>query len=1112
MGVGADGREVSITAGRERILLAMLLLHANQVVSTDLLVGAIWSTEMPHNTRNQLQTCVYRLRKRLGDAGSDQQPIVSEPAGYRINVNPKDLDLYEFRRLVEEARAAATAGNHHDAKTGYRAALQLWRGPALAGIDSNPVRATAASLDEERVQALEECLHAELAAGGAGELVAELTELAARYPHREGLHRTLMLALYRAGRQADALAAYRHARQLLRDDLGTEPSAELQQLHHAILNREPALDAVRPPDLATAPPPPKPRELPADVAGFTGRVEALKMLDDLQPSKEDPTGPVVISAIAGTAGVGKTALAVHWAHRVTERFPDGQVYLNLRGYATGTPVRPVEALSMMLRSLGMAPDQIPAEEAEASARYRSLLADRRVLVVLDNAGSVDQVRPLLPGSPGCLALITSRDRLAGLVARDGAHRISLDVLPADEAHMLLIRLLGNERVAGEPEATADLLGACAYLPLALRIAAAALADRPGQHIQDFVSDLNSGQRLAALEVEGDRQTAVRATLDLSYRTVPGAAQRVFRLLGLVPIPDFTPDAVAALADLSPDATKRLLDRLANAHLVEEHLPGRYTFHDLLRDYARELAKHTEHSHESADAARRLLDWYLCTADAASRALHPVNVRMALPANRVRVVPQTFDDRVHALAWLDAERPNLVAAIQHAAEHGLSSVAVLLGDVLRFYLWNGSHRHDALTVALASNTAAQIDDALDGQASAQASLADAHFMHGDHGRAAECYTAASALARQCGWPEGEAGAENNLATVFMDRGQLQEAVRHLTRTRELGQQIGHLVLQASALSNLGYVQCELGAVAEAVGLWSESLKLLGRMEHAAGIAIVLANLGRGYQILGDFDQALDHLARSLVITKEIGVRGNESYVHRLMATAHHDAGRHHDALHHARTAITLVQDTEEHRFVSDAWSALGVVHYSLGDHREAVSDYERAHEAAGPIRFEKTVALIGLGAVNLDLGQVERASTYATEALKVAREVGYRILEGQALTVLAGIRLSESQPEQALEHCLQALDHHRSTGYRLGEAHVLVLLGRIRNLSGNAQAGREHLLVAHRLLEAIGAPVPDEVTEGLWTDKNDRWAGPLSPPPSGRVVPRRTELPGHRGCC
>jgi DNA-binding SARP family transcriptional activator len=459
--VRPDGHEMAITAGRERALLAMLLFHANSTVPTGQLIDAMWSTDPPGNARNQLQQCISRLRRRLGAAGSTGPAISTEPVGYRITVNPTDLDLYEFRRSVAEARTAAHTGNHHDARTSYRTALARWRGPALAGIDNHHIRQAAATLDEERLHVLEECLTSELEAGGAGELVAELTDLVAQHPHHEALHHALMLALYRAGRQADALAAYRHARRLLSDELGTEPGTDLRQLHRAILNRDPTLDVAPPPRPATTPPPPTPRELPPHVAGFTGRDDALKALDELLPHRDEATGPVVISTITGTAGVGKTALAIHWAHRVADRFPDGQLYLNLRGYATEVPLRPIEALSTMLRSLGMPPDQIPVDEAEASARYRSVLADRRVLIVLDNAGTVDQVRPLLPGSSGCLALVTSRDRLAGLVARDGARRLTLDVLPADEAHTL-----GSERVRAEPEATAQLATACARPPRA----------------------------------------------------------------------------------------------------------------------------------------------------------------------------------------------------------------------------------------------------------------------------------------------------------------------------------------------------------------------------------------------------------------------------------------------------------------------------------------------------------------------------------------------------------------------------------------------------------------------------------------------------------------------
>jgi DNA-binding SARP family transcriptional activator len=1077
--VDADGREVAITAGRERILLAMLLLHANQPLSTDLLVDTIWATEVPHNARNQLQTCIHRLRRHLHEPGSDRQLIVTEPAGYRINVDPEDLDLYEFRRLVGEARAAASTGSHHDAKSGYRAALDLWRGPALPSIDSHLIRAAAAGLDEERVQALEECLDSELAAGGAGELVAELTELVAQHPHRERLHRGLMLALYRAGRQADALAAYRHARQLLYDQLGTEPSAELQRLHHAILNRDPSLDAVRPPGPATAAPLPTPRELPPDVAGFTGRIEALKALDELQPP-DDLTGPIVISAIAGTAGVGKTALAVHWAHRVAKRFPDGQLYLNLRGYATGAPLRPIEALAMMLRSLGMGPDQLPTEEAEASARFRSLLADRRVLVVLDNARSVEQVRPLLPGGSGCLALVTSRDRLGGLVARDGARRLTLDVLPADEAYTLLARLLGNDRVAGEPAATAQLAGACAYLPLALRIAAAALIDHPSRRIQDLVSDLNNGQRLAALEVEGDQDTAVRAALDLSYRAIPEPAQRLFRLLGLVPGPDFTPDAVAALADLPLDEAQRLLDRLASANLVEEHLPGRYTFHDLLREYATYLAERGESEHDRASATERLLEWYLATTGAASRQLHPTAARLPVPGpHGPEARPPFGSDRTDTLAWLDSERPNLIATVRHAALQGPHEVAWLLTDSLRLYLWTGKHNIEGLALGHAATTAARAAADPAGQASAQLVLAMAHQGRGDYAQSQACGAAAIVLARRAGWREGEAAATNHVASTSIMDGRLDEAVEYLTRALAINQDLGRRGAQGVNIAQIGIVQFEAGDLAASVPRHTEALAISRETDNRSLEAVELNNLGVGHSVLGNLDESLRYFGEALALAREVSDPTLESMTLCSTAVVHHVAGRYREALALIDSSSTLARSIGDKQQDAYPLNILARVHNSLGDHRRAVADLTEVLSLVQDDRpFARTEALIDLAIAHTCLAEYDQASEAAHDALALSRKMGYRMREGQVLTALAEIRLGQARRDDARAYAEAALESHRTTGYRLGEAQTLAVLGRLELAGGDPAAAQRLRKAARELFEDIGAPMPADVREGL----------------------------------
>ncbi|PZF98793.1 hypothetical protein C1I93_07920 [Micromonospora endophytica] len=578
---------------RSECILAALLLDAGRVVSIGRLVGAAWGDDPPGSARIQVQNRVGSLRRLLRGAQPDGTLIATKGSGYLLLLGDWEFDLNRFDQEIARADALEGAGSLVEASRALSSALSLWRGSALDGLSTPLLQAAAVHLEERRLNTLERRVQLDLDLGRHRELVPELTNLTGAHPYQEGLHALLMLALHRSGRQTEALHAYHRVRQLLDEQIGVAPGERLRTLHESLVRGDDGPSLVPP---AGALPPVTvraaavPRELPADVAGFTGRRSAIEELDTLLSDDAQPATPVVIS---GTAGVGKTALAVHWAHRAAGRFPDGQLYLNLRGYAPTPPVRPAEALGVLLRSLGVRPERVPTDGEEAASAYRSLLAGRRMLVVLDNARSAEQVRPLLPGSPGCLVLITSRDRLAGLAARDGAHRIALDILTPDEAETLLTRLLGQRRVRDEPQAAAELAELCAHLPLALRIAVANLTQRPYRRIADLLTGLRAGNRLAALTADDDEETAVQVALDRSYATVSPAAQRLFRLLSLLPDGDFSAAAAAVLADICLTEAYPLLDRLAGAHLIEECGKDRFTFHGLLRQYAwdRALAQH-----------------------------------------------------------------------------------------------------------------------------------------------------------------------------------------------------------------------------------------------------------------------------------------------------------------------------------------------------------------------------------------------------------------------------------------------------------------------------------------------------------------------------------------
>jgi DNA-binding SARP family transcriptional activator len=652
--VRRGGAEVPVPAGKQRVVLAALLLNANRSVPLDELAEALWGPRPPASARATMQNYVMRLRKSLGDSR-----IATQPGGYLISADPEDLDVSRFETLLGSARAAARDRLWEQAADQARTALTLWRGEPLAGVDSELLALRERPrLAELRLQALETRIDADLNLGQAGEVVGELRHLAGAHPLREHFHGLLMLALYRDGRQGEALAAYQDARRVLIDELGTEPGTELRELHQRILTADPALDApeiIRPATASrtTA----VPRELPCGIRDFTGRETELAALSGLldQQASEDAPPTMVISAIGGTAGVGKTALALHWAHQMTDRFPDGQLYVNLRGYDPGQPMPATDALAGFLRAFGVPGPDIPAEEDERAARYRSLLAGKRVLVVLDNAGDAGQVRPLLPGTPGCAVMVTSRDALAGLIARDGAARLDLDLLPLADAVSLLRALIGS-RVDADPQAATALATRCCRLPLALRVAAELAAARPQIPLADLSGELaDQQQRLDVLDVGGDPRTAVRAVFSWSYRHLDPEAARAFRLAGLHPGADFDPCAVAALTATTAAQSRRLLEVLARGHLVQPTGAGRYGMHDLLRAYAAEQACAIDTGQQRQAALTGLLDYYSHAAAGAMDALHPAErQRRPQPPAPARPVPPPPPRPQRGTGWMPNE--------------------------------------------------------------------------------------------------------------------------------------------------------------------------------------------------------------------------------------------------------------------------------------------------------------------------------------------------------------------------------------------------------------------------------------------------------------------------
>ncbi|HJU01265.1 MAG TPA: tetratricopeptide repeat protein [Actinomycetes bacterium] len=818
---------------------------------------------------------------------------------------------------------------------------------------------------------------------------------------------------------------------------------------------------------------PAPAQLPPDVTGFTGRADQLGELDRLLDQRDEQPTAVVITAIAGTAGVGKTALAVRWAHRTRDRFPDGQLYVNLRGYASTSPLRPIEALAQFLHALGVAAEEVPADEAEAAAMYRTLLADKRLLVVLDNARHADQVRPLLPASPGCLVLVSSRDRLLGLVARDGARRLTLDVLSPTEARELLARILGPDRVAAETAATAELARMCGRLPLALRIAAANLLDQPSRGIADYITELTETNRLAGLAVDDDPEAGVRAAFDTSYAVLDPDGRRLFRLLGLVPGPEVTAAAAAALAAVPLRRAAQLLERLAGAHLVEPHAPGRFGFHDLLRLYARQRTEAEDSEPERRAALGRLLDWYLHTADGATQLLYPTVVRLPLPPTPSQLPLPAFSDRAQALAWLDAERPNLVAAVQHAAEHGPRPSAWRLADTLHGYLWQGMYVVDWSAVAGAALAAADAEGGPRPKSAAQLSLADLNLCLGRYRQAIEHYAQALTLNQQSGWLEAQAATLSKLGVAYARSGRLAEAADHHHQALALNRRIGRLGGQATNLGNLGVVYLEQGRLEAAVAQHAQALALFGTLGYRGSQGTALGWLGEIEHALGRFDRAVEHAKAALAIQREVGDRGGEADTLRTLAGIARDTGHLGQALELATTAVALAGASGERRLHADALNTLATIEDRQARYQEAVDHHTQALGLAqeDQSRYPQVVARIGLAATDQRTGRHDQALVVANQALTLARQAGFRLLEGQALTTLASIHLDRDQPHRAIEAARQAVAIQRDTGHRLGQAHSLLVLGHALHPAG-ADAALPHWQQALALFTELGTPEAD----------------------------------------
>ena len=881
-----EGVEITVPAGKQRALLAALLAQPNRVVSYDALAEVLWPADPPPSVRVTTRNYVRRLRDGLGAAVGAR--LVTRHPGYLIEIGEDEYDLLAFEGHCGRGQSAVRGGEWSTAVEAFDRALALWRGEPFCDVSSESLRDRQLShLTELRLKALESRFEAGLRLGEGDDLVAGLRQLADEHPVRERFHAQLMLALYRTGRQSEALAAYQSARRMLVGELGIEPGAELQRLHERIL----AGDASLLPAVAVAattadepsagvrsaaaiagggPGPVVPRQLPASVRHFAGRADELKALSDLVAQASEPGGSVVIAAIGGTAGIGKTALAVHWAHEHADHFPDGQLYVDLRGFdPTGAPLTVAAAVRRFLDALKVAPARIPADLDGQIDLYRTLLADKRMLIVLDNARDSEQARPLLPGAVGCLVLATSRDQLAGLVAVEGAVPLGLGLLPLDEARVLLATRLGFERVAAWPEAVDELIELCARLPLALSIAAARAALRPGYPLSLLVDDLrDAGRRLSVLDA-GDVAASVRAVFWWSYRTLRPATARMFRLLGLHPGPETSVAAAASLAGISRDEARGLLDELTAAHLLTEQVPGRYSFHDLLRAYAAEQAGNQDAEDERTAVLYRGFDHYLHSAHEARRLLYPGWRTIELAECRAGVEPEAFADRDDALAWYEAECAVLRSVVAQAAETGSDTHTWQLSWALTSYLQLGSYSEDWVAISEMALAATRRSGDRAGQAYAHRWLGDALMTSGSHDPAHRHLFEALAIYHELGDRSREGNTHFAITRAYEQCGRVAEALEHAQRASDLYREADYPAGQAQVLNAAGWCQILLGRYKEALASCEQALELSRATGDLYTEAATLDSIGYAHDRLGDHADAIVHFWRALELQQTAG---------------------------------------------------------------------------------------------------------------------------------------------------------------------------------------------------------------------------------------------------
>jgi DNA-binding SARP family transcriptional activator len=1012
----ADGLTVVIGRRRERGLLGILALHAGELVTFDRLYDLLWEGDPPDSAATQLRANASRVRAAIAAGGYPHvdELIVTRGRGFLLRLDPAKVDVWRFRRMVETAEELPAA----DRAQLLDEALALWRGPILAGSISDQLRdRLAPELDELRYLAIETKARAELAVGRPQRALTTTQSMSELHPHRESLVRLHMQALVQAGRRAEALHAYQRLKTRLAEDLGVDPDPETTELYVAVLRDE------QPGPVADIP-----AQLPPPPSGFTGREEELDALLNMIGRR---TATVVV--VTGPAGVGKTGLAAHLAHRLAAGYPEGQLYANLGGSG------PLDGLAQFLRSLGVANDKVPTRLDEAAALFRSLMAQRRMLIMLDNAHSAEQVRPLLPGNASCLVLVTSRDSLSGLVALDGAGRLVLQPLSAGAAIELLGLIAGPQRLAVEPEAAHELAQLCGLLPLALRIAGANLGDVPARTVAEQVA-LMRANPWSALEVAGDEERGVRVAFDQSYGALEEPARQLFRLVSLTPGHDFSAEGAIALA--GDPAAESWLVHLVDVHLLTLTATRRYAMHDLIRAYARQRLSLDEA--DSSAVRDRVALWYVDGAAAAAALLQPASLR-AYPGPADR-----FADADAARAWLDAERTNLVAAARQYAHEGPSWASWRIADAIGQDLAKRIQLIDLEAVATAARQTAQTAGDDVGRAVCELNFGRASWVVASYADAQKHFEAAAeAAARR--WPHGVAEANRGLGNVALESGRLPEAAELYERALALVDEREAPSFHGSLSNNLGLVAAYLGQLETAAARFESVMRWARESGSVVTLGQVLSNLGEVYRNMGRYSEAIPLIDEAVQIHRQMGNFGNEVICLTQLAQAEIDGGNGQRATDMMETIQERVLAAGDPILTAKMLHAQGTAAISLRRYAEAQGIYEKMLAIADSVGHHEIElnARISLAQIALGRGHYVDADAQAAAAADRAGEVQHgqhvvecMVVQAQARQLGGPAAFGASSLAAAEELARRALAGAQRAGLRLHTAHALTILGHL----------------------------------------------------------------------